>query len=204
MKHSSPPINQGCGGASKIKSMAFPTQEQLENATAEILGHYGLDLEGIKISRAGKKSIVAIAVDCDEHVNSDTLEKLSGDLSMHFDELEESGELNFGPGYTLEVGTPGVDLPLTHPRHWRRNRARLVAVRDEAGKKSTWRVGAMDEAQENVILIGREGKKQVVQATPLENVAGAVVEIEFAKPPAAEADIAAMSYEEAVTYGERN
>lgn len=183
--------------------MAFPTEEQLTDAVDEILGHYGLDLEGIKISRAGKKSVVAISVDCDSHVNSDTLEKLSGDLSKHFDELEDAGILNFGPGYTLEVGTPGVDLPLTQPRHWRRNAGRLVAVRDEAGKKSIWRVGSLDGAQENVILIGKEGKKQVVQPVSLEKVSGAVVEIEFAKAPAVEADLAAMSYEEAVEYGER-
>ncbi|HEU5107398.1 MAG TPA: ribosome maturation factor RimP, partial [Micromonosporaceae bacterium] len=30
--------------------------------------------------------------------------------------------------YALEVGSPGVDRPLTLPRHWRRNVGRLVAV----------------------------------------------------------------------------
>jgi ribosome maturation factor RimP len=30
--------------------------------------------------------------------------------------------------YTLEVSSPGVDRPLTEPRHWRRARGRLVNV----------------------------------------------------------------------------
>ncbi len=34
--------------------------------------------------------------------------------------------------YTLEVSSPGVDRPLTMPRHWRRAAGRLVMVRPGA------------------------------------------------------------------------
>jgi ribosome maturation factor RimP len=43
--------------------------------------------------------------------------------------------------YQLEVGSPGVDRPLTLPRHWRRNVSRLVAVNGLTG-----RVTAADDA----------------------------------------------------------
>jgi len=43
--------------------------------------------------------------------------------------------------YTLEVSSPGVDRPLTEPRHWRRAQGRLVsaplAAPDDAGSGRT-------------------------------------------------------------------
>ena len=41
--------------------------------------------------------------------------------------LDESDVMGEQP-YTLEVTSPGVDRPLTLPRHWRRNADRLVKV----------------------------------------------------------------------------
>ena len=44
------------------------------------------------------------------------------------DELDRDEHL-IGGSYTLEVTSPGVDRPLTGPRHWRRAHLRQVAVR---------------------------------------------------------------------------
>ena len=41
--------------------------------------------------------------------------------------LDETDVLGGAP-YVLEVSSPGVDRPLTEPRHWRRARTRLVSV----------------------------------------------------------------------------
>jgi ribosome maturation factor RimP len=41
--------------------------------------------------------------------------------------LDASGAMG-DAAYTLEVSSPGVDRPLTEPRHWRRARGRLVDV----------------------------------------------------------------------------
>jgi ribosome maturation factor RimP len=50
--------------------------------------------------------------------------------------LDASGVMGEVP-YTLEVSSPGVDRPLTEPRHWRRAQGRLVsaplAAPDESG-----------------------------------------------------------------------
>ena len=104
--------------------MAFPTSEILFPLVQPVADQYGMDIEYIKISRAGKKSVVAIAVDADNRPDSDVLEAITQEISELFDEQETAGVLNFGPGYTLEVSTPGVSTPLTKPRHWRRNRGR--------------------------------------------------------------------------------
>ena len=82
-----------------------------------------MDVEEIKINRAGSKTVVAVALDSDNRPDLDTLEVVSGEISEAFDGAEETGVIAFGgQGYTLEVSTPGVDHPLTLPRHWRRNR----------------------------------------------------------------------------------
>ncbi|AKE41446.1 ribosome maturation protein RimP [Corynebacterium kutscheri] len=190
------------GGAvahARLAGMAFPSNLDIEAIVLPIITRYGLDLEGIKVSRAGKKSVVAIAVDGDQRVDSDRIEILSGEISQAFDKAEENGAINFGPGYTLEVGTPGVDQPLTKPRHWRRNRGRKIILSSGVG-----RIGALDDTEERVIIIRRVAKKLVVDPVELVSELGAVVDIEFAKPAADELELAAMSFDEAISWREEN
>ena len=47
--------------------------------------------------------------------------------------------------YTLEVGSPGVDRPLTEPRHFRRNVCRLVTITPLDGPAVTGRITAAGE-----------------------------------------------------------
>lgn len=186
-----------------ISPMAFPSVEQLTEIITPVAAAHGLDLEKVKVSRAGKKSLVAVAVDSDSRVNSDTLEVLSNELSALFDAKEDSGELNFGTGYTLEVGTPGTDMALTLPRHWRRNRGRLVTLVED-GKKSVWRIGALAPDEAQVVLVARQGKKLVVETAELAQHGDSMVEIEFAQPAADEMELVALSFEEAVERREDN
>lgn len=166
--------------------MAFPDAEQLTQLLTPKVEEFGFDIEHIKTTKAGKKSQLIIKVDGDERPTSDDLEKLSTAISEYFDAAEDAGELNFGAGYTLEVSTPGVDLPLTAPRHWRRNRGRLVAYEFEDDKTHRGRVGALNDDETAVVLVSTEKKQVVTRIERLENIQRAVVEIEFAKVPAAE------------------
>ncbi|APT92337.1 hypothetical protein CPHO_04900 [Corynebacterium phocae] len=176
--------------------MAFPTAEILTNRLAPLAASHGLDIEDVKATPAGKKSQVVIRLDGDTRPSSDTLEVMTQEISEFFDELEDKGELNFGAGYTLEVSTPGVDLPLTLPRHFRRNRGRLI---NKDGQ--IYRLGALSDDEQSVIVVPRtkkSGKKDVpVQVARIDNLTGAVVEIEFAKPPESETQAAALHFEEA-------
>lgn len=184
--------------------MAFPTADTLFPLVQPLADQYGMDIEHIKISRAGKKSVVAIAVDADNRPDSDILEALTQDISKLFDAQEAAGALNFGPGYTLEVGTPGVSTPLTQPRHWRRNRGRLVTLVTD-GKKRQVRIGALNDDETSVITIERVGKELIVAPIRLADYPSVVVEIEFATPAAPEMELVASNYDEAVKahHGER-
>ena len=56
--------------------------------------------------------------------------------------------------YTLEVSSPGVDRPLTLPRHWRRNHGRLVKVK-AAERTLTGRIAAVDDHGVTLEVDGR-------------------------------------------------
>ena len=105
----------------------------------------GFDLEDVKLSRAGRRHVVRVLVDADGGISLDDVAVVSREISLALDTAEEAqGEVLAGE-YQLEVGSPGVDRPLTLPRHWRRNVSRLVTV-TVAGKSLTGRVTAADEA----------------------------------------------------------
>jgi ribosome maturation factor RimP len=47
--------------------------------------------------------------------------------------------------YTLEVSSPGVDRPLTEPKHWHRATGRLVSFSlNDGGERLTGRVESAD------------------------------------------------------------
>ncbi|HEY6480626.1 MAG TPA: ribosome maturation factor RimP [Streptosporangiaceae bacterium] len=88
-----------------------------------------LDLEGIRITAAGRRRVLRLVVDGDGGVSLDAIALASRELSAVLDDSEVMGEVP----YTLEVSSPGVDRPLTERRHWRRAIGRLVTVPLEAG-----------------------------------------------------------------------
>lgn len=193
--------------------MAFPESTQLQEFLAPHLRRRGLDIEHIKTTRAGKKSQVIVYVDGDTRPSSDVLEEVSREISALFDAAEDQHTFNFGPGYTLEVSTPGVDLPLSAPRHFRRNRGRLMTAQfaadgaaadnaaadgASAGAPARWRIGALDESETSVILVAEEKKHLRVIAQRLENITSAMVEIEFTQPKASELAVCEMDFDQAV------
>jgi ribosome maturation factor RimP len=105
------------------------------------LGELGLDLEGVDLSTAGKRRVLRIAIDKDGGVSLDDVADATRTVSRALDDADVMGERP----YTLEVSSPGVDRPLTLPRHWRRNRDRLVKVSLADGSTVTGRVGDSDD-----------------------------------------------------------
>jgi ribosome maturation factor RimP len=94
----------------------------------------GYDLEEVGLSRAGRRHVVRVLVDADGGVDLDDVAVVSREISAALDAAEESGAEVLPGEYQLEVGSPGVDRPLTLPRHWRRNITRLVAVNGLTGR----------------------------------------------------------------------
>jgi ribosome maturation factor RimP len=94
----------------------------------------GYDLEDVNLSRAGRRHIVRVLVDADGGIKLDDVAVVSRAISAALDAAEKSGGELLAGEYQLEVGSPGVDRPLTAPRHWRRNVGRLVAVNGLTGR----------------------------------------------------------------------
>ena len=106
---------------------------RLRTLVEPVVSAAGLDLEELGVSRAGRRHVVRITVDGEDGVGHDELTDVSHRLSTALDEAETAGGELPLDSYTLEVTSPGVDRPLTQPRHWRRNVGRLVAVRATEG-----------------------------------------------------------------------
>ena len=98
--------------------------ERLARLAAPVVRAGGMDLESVQVTPAGRRRVLKVVVDADGGVGLDDMAEISRVLST---ELDASGAMGDAP-YTLEVTSPGVDRPLTEPRHWRRAAGRLVNV----------------------------------------------------------------------------
>jgi ribosome maturation factor RimP len=92
--------------------------------------------------------------------------------------LDGSAVLGDEP-YTLEVSSPGVDRPLTLPRHWRRSVGRLVAVTQDGGKVTSGRITELAD-DEVVLEIDEKGRKRRTTLA-LATITRAVVQVEFSR-----------------------
>jgi ribosome maturation factor RimP len=97
---------------------------RLERLLEPVVRAAGLDLESVRIGSAGRRRLLRVVVDGDGGVSLDSIALVSREVSVR---LDDSGAMGEAP-YTLEVSSPGVDRPLTQPRHWRRALGRLVRV----------------------------------------------------------------------------
>lgn len=157
--------------------------EQLEPLVADAVARAGFELEQLNVQQAGRKQLVKVIVDRDGGIGLDEVAVVSRAVSEALDAEDDV----LSGAYTLEVTSPGLDRPLTKPRHWRRARLRKVSVR-QAEDKFEARVGAADDDGVELLV---DGELRRVGYTDIEH---AVIEVEFKDPPAAE--IAKLAHEE--------
>jgi ribosome maturation factor RimP len=106
--------------------------------TIESLGFY---LEDLNITSAGRRSMLTIIVDGDTHLTLDQVTSVTKAIGEIVENIQSLGESAF----TLEVTSPGLDRPLTKPRHWRKNIDRLVKIILLDGKEIKGRVKDVSE-----------------------------------------------------------
>jgi ribosome maturation factor RimP len=143
----------------------MPLNEEISAAIRPIIEASGNYLEELTITSAGKIKILTVIVDSDSHLNLDQITAVTKEISEVIETLEELGDSAF----TLEVTSPGIDRPLTKPRHWRKNFDRLVKITMTSGQDIQGRIG---EATETTVLVGD-------QKVSFEDIKRAVLEIEF-------------------------
>lgn len=149
-------------------------RDRLTQVLSVPLAALGLDLEEVHLSKAGKRSVLRIAVDRDGGVDMDAVADATRAVSTALDESDAMGE----QPYTLEVGSPGVDRLLTLPRHWRRNEGRLVALTLTDGTKVTGRITASDETG---VVVSDDSADAGSTRLSYADVAKARIQIEFKK-----------------------
>ena len=133
----------------------------------------GFFLEDVNVVSPGKHRIVTCIVDGQVPLNLDQVTSVSRDIS----ELLDAAEFMDETAFTLEVTSPGVDRPLTLPRHWHKNINRLVKVVKQDGSVVNGRITSVEES--HVLLtedIKGKPKEHTVQFADIKR---ATVEIEF-------------------------
>ena len=130
----------------------------------------GLDLEEIKQVKAGSRILLRITIDGDGSAGKglclDEVAEVSGKISQALDDGDVMGQT----AYVLEVGTPGVDRPLTKPAHFRRNAGRLVKIRTKEDESVLARILSSDEES---VHLSNERRIEFAQ------IAKAVVQVEM-------------------------
>jgi ribosome maturation factor RimP len=128
------------------------TRTRLAEILEPVVQGAGYDLEDLEVASAGRRTVVRVYVARDGGFTLDDVADVSRTLSATLDQHD-----GLVPGsYVLEVSSPGVDRPLTHPRHWRRNLGRLVAVRLLDGGEVTGRITASDDASAVLTVDGED------------------------------------------------
>jgi ribosome maturation factor RimP len=133
-----------------------------------VVAEFGLDLDELRLTKAGKRRVLEVVLDGDNGVDLDVVAAVSRAISEHLDASSIMGQLP----YLLEVGSRGVGRPLTKPAHWSRNIGRLVHIVGDS-VDVTGRILAFDEPRATLDV---DGAELVVDFT---TISRAMIEVEF-------------------------
>jgi len=148
-------------------------KDQISELVTPAVSDLGFYLEDVHIATPGSHRIVTCIVDGDASLNLDQVTSVSRVISELLDEAAFMGETPF----TLEVTSPGVDRPLTQPRHFAKNVDRLLKIIKLDGSEVTGRI--LSNTDHDVTLSVAVKKETTEQTISLSEIKRAVVEIEF-------------------------
>ena len=163
-------------------------KDQIRPAVEGPLEALGLLVEDVAVTPAGRRRLVRIWIDRVLPDDGETtratdplsLDEVADATRVVSDALDAADAMGDQP-YTLEVTSPGVDRPLTLPRHFRRNVSRLVTVTPTEGEPVTGRI--VRAGGEVVTMQVPATKKAPASRVDLAyaDVARAVVQVEFSR-----------------------
>ncbi len=144
------------------------TREDIFDKIRPLIKQFNFELEDVILKSAGKNTIVQVLVDKDTGISLDEVANLSSKLSDFFDE----NSVMANKTYTLDVGSPGIDRPLTKLRHWKKNKDRLVKIHS----KSNVFEGRIKKVEELEVQLEIKGKIQSFQYSDIDK---AIIQVEF-------------------------
>lgn len=148
-------------------------KDQIAELVTPALSQSHYFLEDVNVVSPGNHRIVTCIVDGEAALNLDQVTDASKIISALLDEAAFMGETPF----TLEVTSPGTDRPLTLPRHFSKNRTRLLKATLNDGSVVTGRI--TENSETNVTLEVTEKKITKSVEIAMSDIKRAVVEIEF-------------------------
>jgi ribosome maturation factor RimP len=132
----------------------------------------GFFLEDIFTSNPGNHRIVTCMIDSMSPMNLDDITAISREISVLLDDAPL-----FDEGFTLEVSSPGIERPLTLPRHWTKNLTRIIKVVLEDGSEVSGRLTEFDD--DRAILIENIKGRMKTHEVKFSTIKKANVEVEF-------------------------
>ena len=132
----------------------------------------GFFLEEVFTSNPGNHRVVTCMVDGNKPMSMDEITLVSREIST---KLDESSLLT--DSFTLEVTSPGIERPLTLPRHWNKNLTRLVKVVLNDDREFSGRLTQFDERV--VVLVENIKGRMKSHEIDFSEIKRAVVEVEF-------------------------
>ena len=148
-------------------------KDQISEHITPALHKAGYFLEDVNLVSPGQHRIVTVIVDGESALNLDQVTVASKLVSELLDEATFMGETPF----TLEVTSPGIDRPLTLPRHFAKNVDRLLKVTKTDGVVVTGRILSNTDSDVTLSVTEKKDVKEVVIS--LDAIKRAQVEIEF-------------------------
>lgn len=149
-----------------------------------------LEVDRLEIASAGKRGVLRLFLDGDGPnglgPSLDQIAEATQAISRALDASDATGT----QPYVLEVSSRGATRPLTEPKHYRRNRGRLVEIQRVEGAPVLGRIVAV--ADDAVTLQTDAGEATV----PFAGVRRAVVQVELNRPLTAEEEAAFAAAED--------
>jgi ribosome maturation factor RimP len=176
-----------------LESVRLPTQREVTDLLAGEFERMGYEVDDVDIDATTRPPRIVVIADGDGGLNLDSLAALSRLASELLDQLDESSD---EAGYLLEVTSRGVDRPLTAERHYRRARGRKVEITLNDGSQVTGRLGEVSDGVVRLVVVGRRAALTIHELS-IDDVANAVVQVEFSSPNPLELEMAGVSGKEA-------
>jgi ribosome maturation factor RimP len=164
------PAPRPAPGSGRGATALAADSERLARLIEPVVTAMGMDLEGVRLTSAGRRRLLRVTVDADGGVSLDDIAEISRELSARLDGAVAMGEAP----YTLEVSSPGTDRPLTEPRHWRRAVGRLVTAPLAGPGSGTTRSAGAAAAIEGRVVSADDHQVRI-------EVAGAITEFGYAE-----------------------
>ena len=148
-------------------------KNQISDAVRPAIEAQGVYLEDVHVATPGNHRIITVIIDGDSSLNLDQVTVVTKAVSEVLDAASFMGEAPF----TLEVTSPGVDRPLTLPRHFAKNLTRLLKVTLQDGTAISGRLTS--NAEDSIVLTVTEKKETKEVSIAIADIKRALVEIEF-------------------------